>query len=275
MTARRGRLEAERDGRDTIQFPPGKPRGRATDRKRAACLRYRSNSAGGREGAAEGANCPIEGTDRGFPRTRACQNQPDRARTEGARELWSKNLIPISKLTALEREAARLAGERGQLISLISETKGKIAETELKILQVDNDMRDEVGKELREVEAKIGELVERKVAAEDQLKHVDIRAPQTGHVHQLAVHTVGGVIAVGEQIMLIVPDEDRLSVEVKVKPSDVDQLRPTDSETSLLGLQSTEHARDRRQPEPRLRRRPDRRTVRQELLRRAHRRTRR
>jgi len=194
---------------------------------------------------------------------------------KGARELWSKNLIPISKLTALEREAARLAGERGQLISLISETKGKIAETELKILQVDNDMRDEVGKELREVEAKIGELVERKVAAEDQLKHVDIRAPQTGHVHQLAVHTVGGVIAVGEQIMLIVPDEDRLSVEVKVKPSDVDQLRPTDSETSLLGLQSTEHARDRRQPEPRLRRRPDRRTVRQELLRRAHRRTRR
>src|SRR5262249_33140921 len=61
---------------------------------------------------------------------------------------------------------------------------------------------------------------------QDQLAHIDIRAPQDGRVHQLAVHTVGGVIAPGEAIMLIVPDADELTVEAKVWPTDIDQLHP-------------------------------------------------
>ena len=138
--------------------------------------------------------------------------------------MWKKGLFPISKLTALEREAARLDGERGQVISLSSEAKGKITETELQILQVDHDLRNDVGRKLREAESKIGELVERKIAAKDKLKRVDIRAPQTGRVHQLSVHTVGGVISAGDPIMLIVP-EGALSVEVKVAPADIDQIK--------------------------------------------------
>jgi HlyD family secretion protein len=94
----------------------------------------------------------------------------------GMRELWKKNLIPIDKLTALERETARLQGERGQLIASAAQAKGKIAETELQVLQVDQDLSSDVAKELRETDGKIGEYVERKVAAEDQLKRTDIRA---------------------------------------------------------------------------------------------------
>jgi HlyD family secretion protein len=83
-----------------------------------------------------------------------------------------------------------------------------------------------VGKELADIRAKMSELVEKKVGAEDQLKRIDIRAPQGGMVHQLAVHTVGGVITPqGEPIMLIVPEADALTVEVKVAPQDIDQLR--------------------------------------------------
>jgi HlyD family secretion protein len=67
-------------------------------------------------------------------------------------------------------------------------------------------------------------LVEKKVAAEDQLKRVDIRAPQSGYVHQLSVHTVGGVVAPGEQMMLIVPSVDVLNVEARIQPQDVDQV---------------------------------------------------
>ena len=67
---------------------------------------------------------------------------------------------------------------------------------------------------------------ERKIGAEDQLKHIDIRAPQTGRVHQLVVHTADEVITPGETIMLIVPDNDALSVQVKVSPNDIDELRP-------------------------------------------------
>ena len=130
----------------------------------------------------------------------------------------------MTRLTALERDQARLQGERSQLMGTIAEAKGKITETELQIIQVDQDLRSEVGKALAETRAKVSELIERKVAASDQLKRTDILAPQSGIVKQLAVHTVGGVISPGEQIMLIVPDADALTVEAKIAPHDIDQL---------------------------------------------------
>src|SRR4029450_9833771 len=96
----------------------------------------------------------------------------------GARDLWEKNLMPITKLTQLEREATRLEGERAQLTATSAQSKGKISELELQIIQVDRDLASEVGKELREVDAKIGEFVGRKVAAEGQLNGIDIPARQ-------------------------------------------------------------------------------------------------
>jgi HlyD family secretion protein len=85
-------------------------------------------------------------------------------------------------------------------------------------------MRTEDGKDLADIRGKTAELVEKKVAAEDQLKRIDIRAPQSGMVHQLDVHTVGGVIAAGAMIMLIVPEADKLIVEAKIQPQDIDQV---------------------------------------------------
>jgi len=85
-------------------------------------------------------------------------------------------------------------------------------------------MRTENGKDLADIRGKTAELVEKKVAAEDQLKRIDIRAPQAGMVHQLDVHTVGGVVSAGQQIMLIVPAADKLIVEAKVQPQDIDQV---------------------------------------------------
>ena len=127
-------------------------------------------------------------------------------------------------MTALERDAVRLAGERNTLISTIAQAKGKITETELQIIQIDQDMRTEIGKELADIRGKTSELMEKKVAAEDQLKRVDIRAPQDGAVHELAVHTVRGVVGQGEIIMLIVPKGEVLTVEVKIAPQDIDQV---------------------------------------------------
>jgi HlyD family secretion protein len=108
---------------------------------------------------------------------------------------------------------------------LIVEAKGKISEVELQMIHVDQDMRSQDAQEIADVRAKLSELTERKVAAEDQLKRVDIRAPQSGTVHELAMHTVGGVIGPGEQIMLVVPDTDKLIVEAKVSPVDIDQIQ--------------------------------------------------
>jgi len=78
---------------------------------------------------------------------------------------------------------------------------------------------------MREIDAKIGEFVERRVSAEDQLQLVDIRAPQDGTVFQLSVHTVGGVVSPGETIMLIVPNDESLSVEAKINPQEIEQVQ--------------------------------------------------
>src|ERR1700732_4312689 len=143
----------------------------------------------------------------------------------GVRDLYEKHLVQISRLTVLERDAARLAGERAQYIASRAQAKGKITETELQIIQVDKDMVSEVSKDLRETNDKIGEFVERKVTAEDQLRRGDIRAPQDGMVLQSTVHTVGGVITAGDAIMMIVPQADDLQVEAKVNPQDIDKLQ--------------------------------------------------
>ncbi|MGV3633561.1 MAG: HlyD family type I secretion periplasmic adaptor subunit [Pseudorhodoplanes sp.] len=143
----------------------------------------------------------------------------------GVRDLFSKNLIQMNRLTQLEREATRLQGERGQLIATTAQAKGKISELELQIIQIDQELSSEVAKEMRDVDAKIGEFVERKVTAEDQLRRIDIRAPQSGTVFQSTVHTVGGVISAGDAIMLIVPAADNLTVEAKVNPQDINQLQ--------------------------------------------------
>ena len=144
---------------------------------------------------------------------------------QGVRDLWAKNLIQINRLTSLEREEARLQGEHGQLIATAAEAKGKIVETELQILQVDQQFTSDVAKELRDTDSKIGEYVERKVTAEDQLKRTDLRAPQDGIVFQSTANTVGGVITAGDPVMLIVPQMDTLLVEAKVEPKDIDQIQ--------------------------------------------------
>jgi len=143
----------------------------------------------------------------------------------GARDLWNQQLYPITKLTYLEREATRLEGERAQLVSGGAQALGKISETELQIVQIDRDLASEVARELRDTDAKVGEFLERQVAAEDQLKRIDIRAPIDGVVHQSTAHTLGGVIAPGgDPIMLVVPESDKLTVEAKVAPQEIDQL---------------------------------------------------
>jgi HlyD family secretion protein len=144
---------------------------------------------------------------------------------KGVRDLYAKNLVQLNRLTSLERDEAQLQGARGQLVAQAAEAKGKIAETQLQVIQVDQDLASDVAKELRETDSKIGEFVERKITAEDQLKRIDMRAPQDGIVFQLTANTVGGVITAGDPIMMIVPEGDKLQVEAKVDPKDIDDVQ--------------------------------------------------
>lgn len=235
LAARQTRNEAERDGESALVFPAGLKARAGSDPEVARLLAGETRLFETRRTTRDGQRAQlrervaqlreqIEGLTQ---QTGAKQSEIEliRQELEGVRELWRKNLVQISRMTALQRDAARLEGERGQLIAATAEAKGKIAETELQILQVDQEMRSEVGKELAEIRAKQSEYTERRVSAEDQLKRIDIRAPQDGFVHQLAVHTVGGVITgQGEPLMLIVPEDDSLRVEARIQPQDIDQM---------------------------------------------------
>jgi HlyD family secretion protein len=139
-------------------------------------------------------------------------------------QLRRKELMATNRILSAQRDLTRLKGEWGAIVAQIARAHGQISETELQILNLDQTMQTEASKELREMEARMAELAERRVAAEDQLKRVVLRAPQIGIVHDLAVHTVGGVVGAGETAMLIVPNMDELSVEVRIATSDIDQV---------------------------------------------------
>lgn len=148
-----------------------------------------------------------------------------KAELEGLEQLEEKNLVSTPRITAARRAVAQLEGDIAQVVATTAQAKGRIAEIDLQILQLDQELKTEVGRELRDQQGREAELSERKVAAEDQLKRIDIRSPQAGTVHQLSVHTVGGVITPSEPVMLIVPNADRLVIDAKIEPQSIDQVK--------------------------------------------------
>jgi HlyD family secretion protein len=233
LAARQARNEAERDGVDHVVFPADLV-ARRDDPQVAQVVASETRLFEVRHAASDGQKAQLlEQIDQlrqqiqgSLEQQTAKSKEIDWVEQElsGVRGLWKQSLVPFSRVTALERDAARLHGERGALIAAVAEARGRIAETRLKILQIDENLRSDVGKELGEIRAKTSELVERRVAAEDQLKRIDLIAPQDGRIFQRSVHTVGGVIQAGEVVMLVVPDTDDLIVEARVPPQDIDQL---------------------------------------------------
>jgi HlyD family secretion protein len=159
-------------------------------------------------------------------KSKAAQHDLISGELEGVDGLYQKGLVPLTRKTSLQREAARLDGERGQVVAAIAEAKSKISEAELQAVKIDHDFRTEVMKDLREAQDKEAELVEKSTAAQDLLRRVDLRAPTNGIVHQLSVHTIGGVITPGEVVMEIVPESDELQIEAKLPPQEVDHVHP-------------------------------------------------
>ncbi len=233
LLARQARLEAERDGAAGLGIPAElAPRAedpevrRSLDGERTLFQARRAAREGQRRQLRERIDQVREEITGLTAQETARRRQVQLIERElvDIRDLFARNLVPRTRLVELEREAARLAGDVGQFVAERARAEGRITESELQILQIDQELRREVSTELREVQTRIGELVERRVAAEDVLKRIDIRAPQTGTVHQLAYHTVGGVIPAGQPIMQIVPGDDVLVIEIRVAPQDIDKV---------------------------------------------------
>jgi HlyD family secretion protein len=233
--SRQSRLEAERDGAADITFAPELLANMAdADVSKSVMaeqrlFELRRNARAGQKSQLRERTDQIRQEIEGITRQAEAKAKETRLifqELEGVRKLWDGKLIGIQRVMLLEREAARNEGERGQLQAQKAQAQGRISELELQIIQIDQDLRSEVANSLRETQGRLAELTERRVAAEDQLKRVDIRAPQRGLVHQLSVFAEGAVIAPGEVIALIVPANEALIVDARVMPNEIDQLYP-------------------------------------------------
>lgn len=231
LTGRKARLEAERDQADAIQFSR---EFLASGEEAAAIAEGEKRLFDFRRVAKRGQIAQLTeriGQIREEIKGQTAQREAKNTEVElmieeieRLEQLRKKELMATNRILAAQRDLTRLKGEWGALVAQTARARGQISETELQIIGLDQAMQTEATKELREMEARMAELTERKIAAEDQLKRILLRAPQTGIVHDLAVHTVGGVIGTGETVMTIVPSQDELGIEVRIAPSDIDQV---------------------------------------------------
>lgn len=234
LTGRQARLRAERDDADELNFPPDLT-ARRDEPAVSAILSGEASLFETRVGARKaqrdqlgeriaGLNEEIAGL---ASQSVAKQSEIDLIGSELAslEGLESKQLVTTSKMNALRREGARLKGELAQLKAAAGSAKQKIAETEVQRISIDREAKSDIGKDLRETEGRMVELSERRVAAEDQLKRIELKSPVDGLVHDISVFTVGGVINAGEPLMVIVPEGDKLVIEAKISPQDIDQAR--------------------------------------------------
>ncbi|MBI3674191.1 MAG: HlyD family type I secretion periplasmic adaptor subunit, partial [Rhizobiales bacterium] len=231
--ARRARLEAERDDRDSIEWPT-EVLFRRDDPDIARIM-------GGQQRLLEARNAAVRGKQDQLQQQisqndeqisgidvqiDSKQRQIDLIKDElkGLRELLTKGLVALSRVLAMEREQARLDGEKGQLIAARATAAEKIAELKLQIIQIDDSSRAQSLTDLRDAEGKIAEYSERRLASLARLGRTEIKSPIEGEIYQLAVHTIGGVITPAETLLLIVPDSDELVLQAQVSPRNIDQV---------------------------------------------------
>lgn len=165
----------------------------------------------------DGLNVRIESNDR--------QVALVRQEIIGVEGLVRMGLERLPRLLSLQREEARLIGERGEAIENVARTQQAVGEANMQRTQLLRARQEENAKELRELQGRLLELREREISANDQLIRLTIDAPEAGMVMDLRYATRGGVIAPGSQVASIVPQEERLVLEAQITPTDVDTVR--------------------------------------------------
>lgn len=234
LSAQEARLLAEREGAPVIAFSPGLLARRDASPELAKILAGQQKLFAARQETKSGqvaqlrnriqqSNAQIQGLTL---REAALREQIRLINEEltGLKFLLKRGFASENKVRDLERDAARLDGERGQIQAEMAQTQRAIGEAELQILQVEKAFREDVETQLRTTQSELFDQTERLAATEAQLSRLAVRAPVAGTVMDMAIHTVGGVIAPGARIMDILPVEDRLVLEAKISPTDIDGL---------------------------------------------------
>ena len=229
LAIRRARLLAERDGLTAIEFPPDLN----ADDAPAVFLgetRLFDGNRTSRQSKQQQLELSVEQIEEEIKGLEAQRQSKDeefllvKTEYEGKKGLADKGLIARTLLIPIARDKARLSGERGEIHASIARARTRMSEIRLQIIAIDENARTEAQRELSTVEAEFSELRDRRIAIEDRLARTDIRAPISGTVNELNIHTIGGVITPAQELITIVPEEAKLKVEVKLAPITIDQL---------------------------------------------------
>ena len=148
--------------------------------------------------------------------------------------LVSQGLVEASRVSDLRRQIAQLDGESARIATEIARGNAATSERRLQVSQVQESYQSEVLGQLQETGQEIAELEQQRVAAQDRLDRLVIRAPITGIVHQMQVATLGGIASAGETLMQIVPQDDEIMVDVRINPLDIDKLAAEQTVTLRL-----------------------------------------
>ncbi len=142
----------------------------------------------------------------------------------GLRELAGKNLVPVTRVYAMERERTRLEGDIGRAVADIAKAQSSIGEMDIQIRQLTQKFQEEVASSLLDARQKIADLRERSSVAKDVVNRLAITAPRAGTVQNLKVFTIGQVLRGGEPLLDIVPDNDALVVHAEFSTADIDTV---------------------------------------------------
>jgi HlyD family type I secretion membrane fusion protein len=229
---RRARLMAERDNLDVIEFPDDLLTMGSNSRTVMAGERrlFRANKVV-RDSQKEQLELSISQTGEeinGMEARLAAKDEEIKlvgAEREKLSALFEKKIVEYARVYSVQRDWARILGERGEIAAGIARAKVRTSEIRLQVIAVDQTASTEAQRELRTIDARVSELMERKVAIEDRLARTEIRAPAAGYVNELFVFTIGGVITPAARIATVVPDDAPLRFETKVALNDIDQVR--------------------------------------------------
>ena len=235
LLAQRERLRAEQLGRSIIARPVEFANLSAADQAEAeqamqlqtAQFRARSSLLSTQQGVLGQERAQVRELRGGYQRQLAAVREQERLITEelnAYRPVFEKGFVSATRIRALERAKADLAGEHGRLEAAIAEAGESVGESRLKIVETSQAQQERVAAELRDVELSLSEVLPKQRAARDQLERTEVRAPVSGTVVGLSVFTDGGVIAPGQRLMDIVPDNRLLVVEARFSPRDIDDL---------------------------------------------------
>jgi epimerase transport system membrane fusion protein len=232
--AREARLLAQRDGLDQVRYPPMLMEDREDARVQDA-IRVQNQTFKVRKLAKDGEislyQSQIEQFHARAHGLRAQQKSRDRlvssyrTELEDFQVLQKEGYAAKQKVREIERNLAHSEGQHGELLAEIAASELQISETRLKILQLTKEFQREVAKELSEVQTDLFGLREKLQSLQSTVERTVIKAPESGMVLGLSVHTIGAVIPPGGKLLDLVPQNEKLLAEAQVSPLDIDRVR--------------------------------------------------